>query len=91
MAFKCPVCMKQWNASIQVARHIFGTADMKHRGWTDKIGESNGGWNFDDLLIDQITKPGNIAYETIAEMVEKYQPTPEQVAEFEASKTARKK
>ena len=91
MPFKCPVCMKQWDASIQVARHIFGTNDPRHHGWTDKIGEKEGGWSFDDLLIDQITKPGNIAYETIAEMVEKYQPTPEEFAAFEASKNARKK
>lgn len=91
MAFKCPVCMKQWDAAIQVARHIFGTNDVKHRAWTDKVGENHGGWTFDDLLVDQITKPGNIAYETLAEMVEKYQPSAEEVAAFEASKNARKK
>lgn len=95
MPAKCPVCMKQWDFPIQVARHIFGGGDLRHRAWVDKIGQENvlddgEHFSFDDLLIAQITKPGNIAYETLAEMVAKYQPTDEQVKEYEAARLAGK-
>jgi hypothetical protein len=69
----CPVCKKKYPAPIQVARHIFGTNDPPPHKWVDDQGKTHGGFTFDDLLIDQITKPGNVAYETIAEMVEKAQ------------------
>ena len=66
----CPICKKQYIASSQVARHIFGTNDPAHHKWVDEAGMAAVGKNFDDLLIEQITQPGNIAYETIAELVE---------------------
>ena len=72
MSVKCPVCKRELVASIQIARHIFGTNDAPHHKWVDEQGKTRG-FTFDDLLIDQITKPGNIAYETIAALVEKAQ------------------
>jgi len=68
MAFKCPVCKKQWEGSLQVARHIFGTGDKPHRAWVESQGES-----FAELLVQQATNPGNASYETVAKLVEKAQ------------------
>ena len=68
MAFKCPACKKQWDVSLQVARHIFGTGDKAHRQWVESQGES-----YADLLVQQATSPGNASYETVAKLVEKAQ------------------
>jgi hypothetical protein len=68
MAFKCPVCKKQWDASLGVARHIFGVGDKKHRDWVDSKGE-----NFKDLLVEQAMNPGNASYQKVADLVEKNQ------------------
>ena len=68
MAFKCPACKKQWDVSIQVARHIFGTGDKKHRDWIESQGVS-----YADLLVQQATTPGNASYQTVADLVEKAQ------------------
>ena len=68
MAFKCPACKKQWEVSLQVARHIFGTGDKAHRAWVESQGES-----YADLLVQQATSPGNASYETVAKLVEKAQ------------------
>ncbi len=69
-AFKCPVCkgQKEWNSSLQVARHVFGVGDKAHRQWVDSQGVS-----FVDLLVEQATNPGNTAYNTLAEIIEKAQ------------------
>jgi hypothetical protein len=72
MNFKCPVCKKEWPVSISVARHIFGTNDKPHRAWVDEQGK-NDGFTFDDLLIQQVTTPGNQSYFTIARLVENNQ------------------
>jgi hypothetical protein len=72
MSVKCPVCKRELVASIQIARHIFGTNDQPHHKWVDEQGKALG-FTFDDLLIEQITKPGNRAYETIAALVDKAQ------------------
>ncbi len=72
MNYKCPVCKKEWSASMQVARHIFGTNDKPHRDWVDGQGR-NDGFTFDDLLIQQVTTPGNVSYCTIAGLVENNQ------------------
>ena len=72
MSAKCPVCKRELVASIQIARHIFGTNDAPHHKWVDEQGKTKG-FTFDDLLIDQITKPGNSAYETIAKLVDQAQ------------------
>ncbi|MBA4418605.1 MAG: hypothetical protein C0392_11970 [Syntrophus sp. (in: bacteria)] len=68
MAFKCPACKKQWDVSLQVARHIFGTGDKKHREWIESQGVS-----YADLLVQQATNPGNASYQTVADLVEKAQ------------------
>jgi hypothetical protein len=68
MIIKCPVCKREWNASLQVARHMFGTGDKEHRAWVDSQGVS-----FVDLLIEQATNPGNKSYLTLAELIEKAQ------------------
>jgi hypothetical protein len=68
MSFKCPVCKKEWNASLQVARHMFGTGDKPHKAWVDSQGLS-----FIDLMIEQATTPGNKSYVTLAEIIEKAQ------------------
>jgi hypothetical protein len=68
MPFKCPACKKQWDVSLQVARHIFGTGDKAHRAWVESVGLS-----YVDLLVEQATNPGNKSYLTVAEAVEKAQ------------------
>ena len=69
MSFKCPVCKtKEWPYSFQVARHIFGTGDQKHRAWVESQGVS-----FADLLVQQATSSGNESYETVAKLVENAQ------------------
>ena len=68
MSFKCPVCKKEWNASLQVARHMFGTGDKPHKAWVDSQGLS-----FIDLMIEQATTPGNKSYVTVAGLIEKAQ------------------
>ncbi len=68
LRFKCPVCGKQYEVSLQVARHIFGTGDKKHRDWVDSQGV-----NFKDLLVNQALNPGNESYQVVADLVEKAQ------------------
>lgn len=72
MAFKCPVCKKQWNESLQVARHMFGTGDKPHKAWVDEQGKDKG-FSFIDLMIEQATKPGNESYRILAAEIEKAQ------------------
>jgi hypothetical protein len=72
MSAKCPVCKRELVASIQIARHIFGTNDTPHHKWVDEQGKTRG-FTFDDLLIKQITEPGNTAYETIAALIDQAQ------------------
>jgi hypothetical protein len=72
MAFVCPVCKKQWNESLQVARHMFGTGDKPHKAWVDEQGKDKG-FTFIDLMIEQATKPGNESYRTLADVIEKAQ------------------
>ena len=66
--FKCPVCKKEWAMSLQVARHIFGTGDTKHKNWVNSVG-----LNYADLLVQQATSSGNASYESVAQAVEKVQ------------------
>ena len=72
MNFKCPVCKKEWNSSLQVARHMFGTGDKPHKAWVDEQGKTQG-FTFIDLMIEQATTPGNKSYVTLAEVIEKTQ------------------
>lgn len=72
MNYKCPVCKKEWPVSMHVARHIFGTNDKPHKEWVDEQYRENG-FSFDDLLIQQVTTPGNHSYVAVAELVEKNQ------------------
>ncbi len=68
MSFKCPACKKEWNSSLQVARHMFGTGDKAHRQWVESQGHS-----YIDLLLAQISEPGNKSYETLSALIEKAQ------------------
>jgi xanthine dehydrogenase accessory factor len=70
MDVKCPVCKKQRNTSMKVARHIFGTGDKSHRGWVNSQGVS-----FTDLLIQQATESGNHGFNTLARIIEQAQET----------------
>jgi hypothetical protein len=72
MSVICPVCKREWGTSIQIAKHIFGTNDAPHHKWVDEQGMTFG-YTFDDLLIDQVTQPGNTAYETLAALVDNAQ------------------
>jgi hypothetical protein len=65
MDLKCPICKKQWNSSLKVARHVFGTGDKPHRAWVNSQGVS-----FTGLLIQQATEPGNRGFMTLAEIIE---------------------
>ncbi len=65
-AVECPVCKKQRNTSLQVARHIFGTGDKVHKTWVNSQGVS-----FTDLLIQQAMAPGNQSFMILAEIIEK--------------------
>jgi hypothetical protein len=69
MNYKCPVCKKVWPTSMLVAKHIFGTNDKPHRSWVDEQGR-NDGYTLDDLLIQQVTMPGNHSYRKVSELVE---------------------
>ncbi len=68
MDVKCPVCQKQRNSSMKIARHIFGTGDRKHRGWVNSQGVS-----YTDLLIQQAMEDGNRGFTTLAQIVEQAQ------------------
>ncbi|MDR3567064.1 MAG: hypothetical protein P4L43_03460 [Syntrophobacteraceae bacterium] len=68
MYLKCPVCKKEWNASLKVARHIFGNGDKAHRAWVNSQGVS-----FTDLLIRQATGSGNQGFMVLAKIVESSQ------------------
>ncbi|HOP85606.1 MAG TPA: hypothetical protein PLM71_02355 [Syntrophorhabdaceae bacterium] len=68
MNYKCPVCKKEWPTSLQVARHIFGTGDKPHREW---VGSK--GYSYIDLLLEQVSAPGNKSYEIMSKLVEEEQ------------------
>jgi len=68
MVIKCPVCLKQWDSSLKVARHVFGTGDKVHKTWVNSRGVS-----FTDLLIRQATGSGNQSFLILAEIIEKAQ------------------
>jgi hypothetical protein len=68
MDISCPVCQKQRNSSMKIARHIFGTGDKKHRGWVNSQGVS-----YTDLLIQQATEDGNRGFTALAQIVERSQ------------------
>lgn len=68
MRVKCPVCKKQWDSALQVARHIFGTGDKAHRVWVNAHGLSYG-----DLLIQQAAEQGNRSYIALAEIIREAQ------------------
>ena len=70
MDFKCPVCKKQWSASLKVARHIFGTGDKAHKAWVNSQGVS-----FMHLLIRQATDSGNESFMILAKIIESAQDT----------------
>ena len=70
MDIKCPVCKKQRNSSMKIARHIFGTGDKLHRHWVNSQGVS-----FTDLLIQQAMENGNKGCMALAEIVERAQET----------------
>jgi hypothetical protein len=69
MSVKCPACKKEYTNSLQCARHMFGTGDKAHRGWVESQGHS-----YIDLLLAQISEPGNKSYDTLKELIEKAQP-----------------
>jgi len=66
--YKCPACKKEWPTSKQVARHIFGTGDKAHRAWVESQG-----YSYIDLLLEQVSEPGNKSYEILSDLVEKAQ------------------
>jgi hypothetical protein len=70
MDVMCPVCKKQRNSSLKVARHIFGTGDKPHRLWVNSQGVS-----FSDLLLQQAMETGNRGFTTLAEIIERAQET----------------
>jgi xanthine dehydrogenase accessory factor len=70
MDVKCPVCKKQRNTSMKIARHIFGTGDKSHKGWVNSQGVS-----FTDLLIQQAMESGNQGFNTLARIIEQAQET----------------
>lgn len=68
MKYKCPVCgkMAKTGTAVDCARHMFGTGDKAHRAWFEAQGLS-----YIDLLLSQTSEPGNKAYITVAELLEK--------------------
>ncbi len=68
LKFKCPACGKQYEVSLQAARHVFGPGDKKLRDWVDSQGV-----NFKDLLVEQALNPGNASYQVVADLIEKAQ------------------
>jgi hypothetical protein len=55
---------------LSCARHYFGTGDKAHRQWIESQGHS-----YIDLLLAQISEPGNKSYDIMKELIEKAQPT----------------
>jgi hypothetical protein len=68
MIVKCPVCKKQWDSSLKVARHVFGTGDKAHKAWVNSQGVS-----FTGLLIIQARESDNRGFMTLAEIIENAQ------------------
>jgi hypothetical protein len=68
MVVRCPVCRKQWDSSLKVARHIFGTGDKVHKAWVNSQGVS-----FTDLLIRHATASGNQSFLILAEIIDSAQ------------------
>ena len=68
MSFKCPACKKEYPTSLSCARHMFGTGDKAHRQWVEAQGHS-----YIDLLLAQISEPGNKSYDILKELIEKAQ------------------
>lgn len=68
MSYKCPACKKEWPTSKQVARHMFGTGDKAHRAWIESQG-----YSYIDLLLEQVSEPGNKSYEILSGLIEKAQ------------------
>jgi len=66
--FKCPACKKEWPTSKQVARHMFGTGDKSHKAWIESQG-----YSYIDLLLSQISEPGNKSYEILSDLIDKAQ------------------
>jgi len=66
--YKCPACKKEWPTSKQVARHMFGTGDKAHRAWIESQG-----YSYIDLLLEQVSEPGNKSYEILSGLIEKAQ------------------
>ena len=66
MGYKCPVCEKVWPDTMNMARHVFGVGDQKHKDWVNSKGLS-----FIELLLVQTMEPGNKGYQQLAELLEK--------------------
>ena len=64
--------MAKTGSAIDCARHMFGTGDKAHRAWFEAQGLS-----YIDLLLSQTSEPGNKAYITVAELIEKAAPAEE--------------
>lgn len=66
MSYQCPVCEKIWTDSMDLARHVFGVGDQRHKEWVNAQGV-----NFIELLLVQTMEPGNKGYKTLADILEK--------------------
>lgn len=65
LSYKCPACGKVWPETMDLARHVFGTGDQKHKDWVGSMG-----YNFIELLLIQTMEPGNKGYKTLADLLE---------------------
>ncbi len=47
---------------------MFGTGDKSHKAWIESQG-----YSYIDLLLSQISEPGNKSYEILSDLIEKAQ------------------
>lgn len=64
--YKCPVCIKVSNTSLDLARHMMGRGDKVHRDWINGHGLS-----YAELLGMQMRSFGGEGFHTLAGLLEK--------------------
>jgi len=75
--YKCPVCIKVSNTSLDLARHMMGRGDKPHRDWINKQGLS-----YAELLGMQMRSFGGEGYHKLSELLEKTSKVDESQVKF---------
>lgn len=65
MKYKCPVCSKITNSSLDLVRHMMGRGDKEHRDWI-----MTKGFNYSTMLMEQAQSFGGMEYKRFAQVLE---------------------